>query len=101
MSMPKGHKSAHGYSTVAADVGFGFREIAEKMTADGDEMNHATARNILLRGLMKVSRPLISLHGKTGESQEHEAWRVASDPRFQQAMVDIFTDELSRRKQKP
>jgi hypothetical protein len=98
--MPKGHKSTHGYSTVAADVGLGFREIAEKMTADGDEMNHATARNVLLRGLMKISRPLLSLHGKSGEGLDHEAWRVASDPRFQQAMVDIFTDELSRQKQK-
>ena len=89
MSMPKGHKSNHGYSTVASDVGLGFREIAEKMTESGDEMNHATARNVLLRGLMKVSRPLLGLH---------ESWRVACDPRFQQAMVDIISNEIRNRK---
>ena len=98
MSMPKGHKSNHGYSTVASDVGLGFREIAEKMTESGDEMNHATARNVLLHGLMKVSRPLLGLHGNATENIEHESWRVACDPRFQQAMVDIISNEIRNRK---
>jgi len=97
MSMPKGHRSQHGYSTVSSDIGLGFREIAEKMTESGDEMNHATARNVLLRGLMKVSRPLLALHGKSGTELDHESWRVASDPRFQEAMMDIISDEIRKR----
>ena len=30
MSMPKGHRSQHGYATVADEGGLGYREIAEK-----------------------------------------------------------------------
>ena len=99
MSMPKGQKFNHGYSTVTG-VGLGFREIAEQMTADGDEMNHATARNVLLRGLLKVSRPLIALHGKTGDELDREAYRVATDPRFQEAMVEMISEELRNKKAK-
>jgi hypothetical protein len=97
MSMPKGQKFNHGYSTVTG-VGLGFREIAAKMTEDGDEMNHATARNILHRALHKISRPLVALHGKTGNELDEEAYRVAADPRFQEAMVEIITHQLRNKK---
>jgi hypothetical protein len=90
MSMPKGHKFSNGYATVT-DQGLGFREIAERMTADGDEMNHATARNVLLRGLSKIARPVAALHAKSGSSLEEETWRIASDPRFQEAMIEILS----------
>lgn len=96
--MPKGHKSMHGYSTVEIENGLGFREIAEKMTANGDEMNHATARNVLLRGLVKFSKPILALQGNIYEDIDHEARRVACDPRFQQVMIDILTNEFSKRK---
>ena len=55
MSMPKGHKSKYGYATVTNDGGMGFHDIAERMTKSGDKMNHATARNVLLRALKKIS----------------------------------------------
>ena len=90
MSMPKGRQFSNGYATVTSQ-GLGFREIAEKMTNDGDEMNHATARNVLIRGLMKIARPVASLHCKTVSSLDDEAWRIASDPRFQEAMIEILT----------
>lgn len=96
--MPKGYKSTHGYSTTEIEGGFGFREIAEKMTADGDEMNHATARNILLRGLAKFSKPILAMQGKTYEDFDHESRRVACDPRFQQVVMEIITNELSRKR---
>lgn len=95
--MPKGYKSSYGYSTVEVENGFGFREIAEKMTADGDEMNHATARNVLLRGLVKLSKPILLLQGKKYDDIDHESMRVACDPRFQQSMIDILTNELMQR----
>ena len=96
MSMPKGQKFSNGYATVT-DQGLGFREIAERMTADGDEMNHATARNVVLRGLTKIARPVAALHAKKGASLDEETWRIASDPRFQEAMIEII---LEMRKQK-
>ena len=47
MSMPKGFKSKQGYATVSStDGGMDYRTIAQKMTEDGHQMNHATARNI-------------------------------------------------------
>jgi hypothetical protein len=72
----------------------GFREIAERMTADGDKMNHATVRNILLRGLGKIAGPLSQLHGIEGGDTEENLHRLASDPRFQSAMRDLM--ELKR-----
>ena len=89
MSMPKGHKSSHGYATVTQG-GMGFREIAEKMTEDGDKMNHATVRNILIRGLSKIAGPLGELHGLEKGSSEGDVLRLASDPRFQSAIRDLL-----------
>ena len=60
MGMPKGHKSENGYATVTGTSGFGYREIAEKMTSDGLKMNHATARNYFLRAMKKIAAPLAS-----------------------------------------
>jgi hypothetical protein len=91
MSMPKGLKFKNGYATVT-DQGLGFREIAEQMTADGDEMNHSTARNVLLRGLMKIARPVAALHQKPGASLDDETMRIASDPRFHEAMIEILSE---------
>ena len=56
MPMPKGHKSAHGYSTTSVfDGGLGYREIAEAMTAKGQKMNHSTARHVLVHALDKIA----------------------------------------------
>jgi hypothetical protein len=88
--MPKGHKSKHGYATTKQAGGLGFREIAEGMTKDGDNMNHSTARNILHRGLLKISRPLCEAYGLSGEELEKEASKVAADPRFQSAVSELL-----------
>jgi len=98
MSMPKGHKSKHGYATIHNDNSRGFREIAEAMTADGDEMNHSTARNILIRGLMKIAHPLAKVHSNlSGKELEKEAWRIASDSRFHEGLQEIIVEELRRK----
>lgn len=93
--MPKGHKSEHGYATVSHDGGLGFREIADIMGADGDKMNHATARNILLRGLHKLAKPLCELHGVKGDDLDLEAMKTASDPRFQEAVLTMLSEHYS------
>ena len=94
MTMPKGYKSKFGYATVSNDGGMGFHEIAEKMTASGDKMNHATARNVLLRALKKISVPICRMHGVNGEVLDHEATKTASDPRFQEAIAQFMADEI-------
>jgi len=88
--MPKGYKSDKGYATVTSKYGgLDYRTIAEKMSEQGYKMNHATARNVFLRGMKKLSGSLCSLYeiddGATID-------QIARDPRFQQGMVEIVSD---------
>ena len=91
MSMPKGYKSNHGYATVGEGGGLGYREIAERMTEMGDEMNHSTARNVFLRAMRKVAKDACSCVG--GSASEEDINRIAADPRFQLGLMDIISDE--------
>ena len=95
MSMPKGHKSKYGYATVTNDGRMGFHDIAERMTKSGDKMNHATARNVLLRALNKISTPLCQLHGVSKDALDEESTKTASDPRFQAAVAQFLDDETN------
>lgn len=94
MSMPKGYKHAQGYATVASiENGLDYRAIAEKMTADGYKMNHATARNIFVRAMTKLARPVCELYGVDTKSENLA--KTAQDPRFQSGMVELITDILN------
>ena len=91
MSMPKGHKSKQGYATVASlEGGMDYRTIAKKMSDDGDQMNHATARNIFLRAMKKLATPVCELY-ELDESQD-KIEKTARDPRFQSSMVELISD---------
>jgi len=91
MSMPRGHKAQHGYATVSSlEGGLGYREIAEKMTEDGDKMNHSTARNIFLSAMRKLARDACDMMGV--EPTEENLKRVSSDPRFQSGVIDILKE---------
>lgn len=96
MTMPKGYKSKFGYATVGSDGGMGFHDIASRMTESGDKMNHATARNVLLRALKKLSTPLCKLHGVSGSELEDESEKTACDPRFQEAIAQFIADEIRK-----
>lgn len=88
MSMPKGHKSEHGYATVGGqDGGMDYRSIAELMTSEGHKMNHATARNIFLRAMKKLAIPVCEAYAD--ESSNIEIDRTARDPRFQESMIEL------------
>mgnify|MGYP006982548589 FL=1 len=84
MSMPKGHKFNHGYAT--SKDGMGYREIAEKCSAEGHKMNHATARNYFLRAMEKLAEPICELFPGKHPSD------VAKDPRFQQAVAELIEE---------
>lgn len=90
MSMPKGHKSKSGYASVKG-TGLGYREMAERMTASGDKMNHATARNVFLSAMKKIVAPIRTSVGSTQDTED-----IIRDPRFQSALQEIISeyDEL-------
>jgi len=90
MSMPKGYKSKHGYATVSADGGLGFREIAEKMTEEGDSMNHSTARNVFLSAMRKLAKDACVVFDLSPTPENLK--RISSDPRFQSGVIDILKD---------
>ena len=91
MSMPKGFKSRHGYATVAgAAGGMDYRNIAEKMTESGDKMNHATARNVFLRAMKKLAKPVCEMYGVDTSADRIDM--TAKDPRFQESMIELVSD---------
>ena len=63
MSMPKGFKSENGYGTSKLFDGLTYHEIADNMREAGFKMNHSTARNVFVTGLMKIASNLSELHG--------------------------------------
>ena len=90
MSMPKGYKKDHGYSTVAKDNGLGYREIAEIMTDRGDKMNHSTARNIFMSAMRKFA---VASCGFYEEVQtDDDIKRISNDPRFQEGLLDMIKE---------
>ena len=90
MSMPNGFKSTHGYATVKDyDGGSDYRTIAEKMSAAGYKMNHATARNVFLSALRKIAKPVHDMHGKSDKYEDLQV--TAKDPRFQSGVAEILS----------
>ena len=91
MTMPKGHKSPHGYASIKSIPGaMDYRSIAEKMTDSGDKMNHATARNVFLSAMKKIASPILELYDMPTNADA--VMRTAKDPRFQESIVDILSD---------
>ena len=90
MSMPKGHKSEHGYATVTTEYGgMDYRTIAEKMNEAGYKMNHATARNVFLKAMQKIARPVCEINDV---HDEQSIYRTSRDPRFQEGITEIIKD---------
>ena len=91
MSMPKGHKSQHGYATISSiEGGMDYRSIAETMTESGHKMNHATARNVFLKAMKKIAIPVHDLFDMSME--DDDLIRTSKDPRFQESIVEILED---------
>jgi hypothetical protein len=91
MSMPKGFKSRKGYATITEiPGGMDYRRIAERMSADGDKMNHATARNVFLKAMMKIAGPIHELYQM--DTSEDSVMRTAKDPEFQAGVVDMLDE---------
>ena len=90
MSMPKGHKSKNGYATVTTQYGgMDYRTIAEKMNDAGYKMNHATARNVFLKAMHKIAKPICEINEVYDECS---ITRTSRDPRFQEGITEIIKD---------
>lgn len=87
--MPKGSEIKRGYATV--DPSWGgkdFREIARVMSADGDQMNHSTARNVFLRAMQNIA---IKVLGDLGENATEERVKsIAIHPTFQMGVAEVL-----------
>lgn len=86
--MPNGKKFKNGYATVGSD-GMKYREIAEVMTAEGDKMNHSTARNIFLSAMRKICEPI---HEEISRSADVDMEDIYRNPDFQDGLTQIITD---------
>jgi len=97
MPMPKGFKAENGYATTKQFAGGDdYRSIAEKMTADGHQMNHATARNVFLSALRKIARPIHQVNNLA--TSDKVLQKTAKDPRFQAGVAEILSSINTGRK---
>lgn len=89
--MPKGFKSEKGYATVTNFPGaLDYRAIAERMSDDGDTMNHSTARNVFLRAMKKLASSMHTLYDL--DLTEEALERTVKDPDFQEGVYDVMMD---------
>jgi ActR/RegA family two-component response regulator len=87
MSMPRGKKIDRGYATVVEDEGTNYRTIAEEMQRQGHKMNHASARNYILRAMKKFATAFAEAKGEDLSDSELEA--IAKSPSFQSGVSEL------------
>ena len=97
MSMPKGHKSANGYSTTKSLGGMTYHQIADEMNDRGYKMNHSTARNVFVSGLMKIANNISKMQGHNFDNKKLK--KIAIDPRFQEAVAEYMRESEYDRSQ--
>ena len=88
--MPKGYKKETGYGTSKSLGGMSYHKIAEKMNEKNYKMNHSTARNLFVSGLMKIASNLSELHGQNFDKSKIK--KIAIDPRFQEAVAEYMRE---------
>ena len=90
MPMPKGYKKKTGYGSAKSLGGMSYHQIAEKMNKNDYKMNHSTARNVFVNGLIKIANNLTSVHGKKMDYDQLKS--IAIDPRFQEAVAEYMRE---------
>ncbi len=90
MPMPKGYKKKTGYGSKKSLGGMSYHEIADTMNEQNYKMNHSTARNVFVSGLMKIADSLSVLYDKKLDKKEIK--EIAIDPRFQEAVSDFMKE---------
>lgn len=90
MPMPKGYKKKTGYGSKKALGGLSYHQIADTMNDKNYKMNHSTARNVFVTGLMKIADGLTGLYDQ--KLNKKEIKEIAIDPRFQEAVSDFMKE---------
>ena len=75
------------YVTVT-NVGMGLYDIAEKMTNEGDKMNHSTVRNIINRSFVKIAKNMSKNYGL--KYTDEQIFNIAKSPQFQESVVELL-----------
>jgi len=88
--MPKGYKKETGYGTTKSLGGMSYHKIAEKMNDKDYKMNHSTARNLFVSGLMKIAEELTIMHDQKLDKKQIK--NIAIDPRFQEAVAEYMRE---------
>ena len=75
------------YVTVTKQ-GLGLHDIANKMTSEGEKMNHSTVRNVINRSFIKIAKN-ISLKYDLKQTEE-EIYNIAKSPQFQESVIEML-----------
>ena len=82
-------------SYATAKDGINYRDIADNMTMAGHVMNHSSARNYILRVMLKFAGALNSkLQLGLTENQLKE---ISHSSRFQATIIDLLKDVLDKK----
>ena len=76
------------YITIGDYGGLDYKSIAKIMSDDGDKMNHATVRNIVIRGFSKVIKNISKSYDL--KYDEKTIKRIAQSPEFQESIIKII-----------
>ena len=90
MPMPKGYKKETGYGSSKSLGGMSYHQIAEKMNNQNYKMNHSTARNVFVNGLIKIADNITKIHGHNFDHKKLKS--IAIDPRFQEAISEYMKE---------
>ena len=83
------------YVVVSKTNGMDYRSIAEIMTSEGEIMNHATARNIIIKGFEKVIKGIAEDYGIRYSREKIN--EIAKSPDFQDSIIEILKKEKIKR----
>jgi hypothetical protein len=97
MAMPKGYKKETGYGTSKALGGLSYHQIAKEMNELNFKMNHSTARNLFVNGLIKIAVNIVLLYDKKMDAVEIK--KIAIDPRFQEAVAEFMREIKNEKSQ--
>lgn len=83
------------YSTT--DDGINYREIAEVMTRLGEPMNHSSARNYVIKVMLKC----VSAYAKSNNLSltDKQKFEIAKSHLFQDSVAEILYNVIAKRKQ--
>jgi hypothetical protein len=73
---------------VTVDDGIDFRTISKIMSENGENMNHATARNILLSGLRKIAYQILISYNVPTTSENLDT--MIKSQQFQDGIADLL-----------